>query len=79
MQTIQADSRFWSNQDDLSHHHRSHPLVWTAQLQNPEDDSALFTALRETWEEVGIDLAEQNWLNIGQLGADSDQSAMRFG
>jgi len=25
------------------------------------------SGLRETWEEVGIDLAEQTWLNIGQL------------
>lgn len=39
--------------------------------QNPEDESAQYTALRETWEEVGIDLAEPGWLNIGQLGSYS--------
>ncbi|BGP41414.1 hypothetical protein JCM10449v2_005394 [Rhodotorula kratochvilovae] len=33
----------------------------------PDDESAEFTALRETWEEVGLDLAEKDWLSIGQL------------
>ncbi|KAL7408985.1 hypothetical protein BDY24DRAFT_404767 [Mrakia frigida] len=46
---------------------------WSSQLafpggrKNAEDENAQYTALRETWEEVGIDLAEQTWLNIGQL------------
>ncbi|GAA5913973.1 hypothetical protein JCM5296_006716 [Sporobolomyces johnsonii] len=35
--------------------------------QEPEDESAEFTALRETWEEVGLDLAEKEWISIGQL------------
>ncbi|GAA5999577.1 NUDIX hydrolase [Rhodotorula paludigena] len=33
----------------------------------PDDESAEFTALRETWEEVGLDLAEKDWISIGQL------------
>ncbi|GAA6062879.1 hypothetical protein JCM10212_002101, partial [Sporobolomyces blumeae] len=33
----------------------------------PDDESAEFTALRETWEEVGLDLAEREWISIGQL------------
>ncbi|GAA5870870.1 hypothetical protein JCM8547_001728, partial [Rhodosporidiobolus lusitaniae] len=35
--------------------------------QEPDDESAEFTALRETWEEVGLDLAEKEWISIGQL------------
>ncbi|GAA5852103.1 hypothetical protein JCM9279_005058 [Rhodotorula babjevae] len=35
--------------------------------QEPDDESAEFTALRETWEEVGLDLAEKDWISIGQL------------
>nr|XP_019014439.1 uncharacterized protein I206_00521 [Kwoniella pini CBS 10737]OCF53220.1 hypothetical protein I206_00521 [Kwoniella pini CBS 10737] len=33
----------------------------------PDDQSAYFTALRETWEEVGIDLAEKEFLHVGRL------------
>lgn len=33
----------------------------------PEDEDTQFCALRETFEEVGIDLAEQDFLSIGQL------------
>ncbi|GAA5915982.1 hypothetical protein JCM6882_003486 [Rhodosporidiobolus microsporus] len=33
----------------------------------PDDESAEFTALRETWEECGLDLAEKDWISIGQL------------
>lgn len=46
---------------------------WSAQVafpggrQEPDDENALFTAYRETWEEVGIDLAEKDFLEIGQL------------
>lgn len=46
---------------------------WSAQVafpggrQEPEDENSLFTAYRETWEEVGIDLAEKDFLEIGQL------------
>lgn len=36
--------------------------------QEPDDEGNLFTAMRETWEEVGIDLAEKkDYLEIGQL------------
>ncbi|GAA5825004.1 hypothetical protein JCM11251_006059 [Rhodosporidiobolus azoricus] len=33
----------------------------------PDDESSEFTALRETWEECGLDLAEKDWISIGQL------------
>ncbi|KAM0754860.1 hypothetical protein T439DRAFT_309686 [Meredithblackwellia eburnea MCA 4105] len=35
--------------------------------QEAEDEDARYTAMRETWEEVGLDLAEKEWLAIGQL------------
>lgn len=35
--------------------------------QEPSDDSAVYTALRETWEEIGIDLAESNFAQVGRL------------
>jgi hypothetical protein len=33
----------------------------------PEDEDGLFCAMRETWEEVGIDLAEKEFIPIGRL------------
>lgn len=33
----------------------------------PEDENGLYTAMRETWEEVGIDLAENEYACVGQL------------
>ncbi|KAL9933324.1 hypothetical protein V8E36_008042 [Tilletia maclaganii] len=33
----------------------------------PSDENGLYTAMRETWEEVGIDLAEPEFVSIGQL------------
>ena len=47
---------------------------WSAQVAFPggrqelDDENSLYTAMRETWEEVGIDLAEKkDFLEIGQL------------
>ncbi|KAE9395943.1 hypothetical protein BT96DRAFT_134602 [Gymnopus androsaceus JB14] len=33
----------------------------------PDDEGGMYTALRQTWEEIGIDLAEKDYLCIGQL------------
>lgn len=35
--------------------------------QEPTDENALYTALRETWEEIGIDLAESDFVQVGRL------------
>lgn len=36
--------------------------------QEPDDEGdTRYTAMRETWEEVGIDLAEQDWIYVGGL------------
>jgi hypothetical protein len=35
--------------------------------QEPDDENSLYTAMRETWEEVGLDLAERDYLYVGQL------------
>ena len=32
-----------------------------------DDEDGLFTAMRHTWEEIGIDLAETDYMSIGQL------------
>lgn len=35
--------------------------------QEPTDETSLYTALRETWEEIGIDLAESDFVQVGRL------------
>lgn len=46
---------------------------WSAHVAFPggrrdeTDEDALYTAMRETWEEVGLDLADRDFLKIGQL------------
>ncbi|KAK2462018.1 hypothetical protein APHAL10511_006481 [Amanita phalloides] len=34
---------------------------------DPDDEGGLYTAMRQTWEEIGIDLAEKDYMLIGQL------------
>lgn len=46
---------------------------WSAHIafpggrSEPEDEDEKYTAMRETWEEVGLDLAEKEWISVGQL------------
>jgi 8-oxo-dGTP pyrophosphatase MutT (NUDIX family) len=46
---------------------------WSAHVALPggrreeSDENGLYTAMRETWEEVGLDLAEREFLSVGQL------------
>ncbi|EGG02051.1 uncharacterized protein MELLADRAFT_117629 [Melampsora larici-populina 98AG31] len=42
-------------------------LAFPGGRMEPEDEDTQFCALRETFEEVGIDLAEEDYLLIGQL------------
>ena len=35
--------------------------------RDEEDENGLYTSMRETWEEVGIDLAEKEFLHVGHL------------
>ncbi|KAH8919142.1 hypothetical protein BT69DRAFT_1285082 [Atractiella rhizophila] len=42
-------------------------LAFPGGRQEPDDESPMYTAMRETWEEVGIDLAEREFLHIGGL------------
>ena len=35
--------------------------------RDEDDEDGLYTAMRETWEEVGIDLAEKEFLHVGHL------------
>ncbi|SCZ93079.1 BZ3500_MvSof-1268-A1-R1_Chr6-2g08448 [Microbotryum saponariae] len=35
--------------------------------QEPEDEDGRYTAMRESWEEVGLDLAEKEWIPVGAL------------
>lgn len=46
---------------------------WSAHVAFPggrrdeTDEDGLYTAMRETWEEVGLDLADRDFVNVGQL------------
>lgn len=46
---------------------------WSAHVAFPGgrkedgDENGLYTAMRETWEEIGLDLAEKEFLNVGKL------------
>ncbi|RXW22890.1 hypothetical protein EST38_g2944 [Candolleomyces aberdarensis] len=33
----------------------------------PDDEGGLYTAMRQTWEEIGVDLAEKDYICVGQL------------
>lgn len=46
---------------------------WSAHVAFPGgrkedgDENGLYTAMRETWEEIGLDLAEKEFVNVGKL------------
>lgn len=49
------------------------PSRWSSHIafpggrHEPSDESALYTAYRETWEEIGVDLAEREFIQVGRL------------
>jgi len=49
-----------------SDHWSSH-IAFPGGRRDEEDENGLYTAMRETWEEVGIDLAENKFLQVGHL------------
>ncbi|WRT63637.1 uncharacterized protein IL334_000560 [Kwoniella shivajii] len=51
----------------VSHGRWSSHIAFPGGRHEPDDQSAYFTALRETWEEVGVDLAEKEFLHVGRL------------
>ena len=50
------------DQDKWSSH-----VAFPGGRRDEEDENGLYTAMRETWEEVGIDLAERDFLHVGHL------------
>nr|XP_019048651.1 hypothetical protein I302_02424 [Kwoniella bestiolae CBS 10118]OCF27581.1 hypothetical protein I302_02424 [Kwoniella bestiolae CBS 10118] len=50
-----------------SHSRWSSHIAFPGGRHEPDDQSAYFTALRETWEEIGVDLAEKEFLHVGRL------------
>jgi len=56
-----------SHSPSNGHHRWSSHIAFPGGRHEPSDESALFTALRETWEEIGIDLAEKEFVQVGRL------------
>ena len=50
-----------------SHARWSSHIAFPGGRQEASDESAVYTALRETWEEIGIDLAEKEFVQVGRL------------
>ncbi|CAD6586295.1 MAG: hypothetical protein TREMPRED_004383 [Tremellales sp. Tagirdzhanova-0007] len=50
-----------------SHGRWSSHIAFPGGRHEPSDESALYTALRETWEEIGVDLAEREFVQVGRL------------
>ncbi|WWD05899.1 hypothetical protein V865_003983 [Kwoniella europaea PYCC6329] len=56
-----------SGSSSSSHSRWSSHIAFPGGRHEPDDQSAYFTALRETWEEIGVDLAEKEFLHVGRL------------
>jgi 8-oxo-dGTP pyrophosphatase MutT (NUDIX family) len=50
-----------------SHARWSSHIAFPGGRHEPSDESALYTAFRETWEEIGVDLAEREFVQVGRL------------
>ncbi|KAJ3881197.1 hypothetical protein F5051DRAFT_124584 [Lentinula edodes] len=50
-----------------AHNHNEAHVAFPGGRTEPDDEGGMYTALRQTWEEIGIDLAEKDYLAIGQL------------
>ncbi|KAK1926197.1 hypothetical protein DB88DRAFT_481029 [Papiliotrema laurentii] len=54
------------NSNSGAHRWSSH-IAFPGGRHEATDESALYTALRETWEEIGMDLAEREFVQVGRL------------
>jgi len=43
------------------------PVAFPGGRMEEGDEGGLYTAMRQTWEEIGLDLAEEDYLCVGQL------------
>ena len=59
--------RSHSSSPPSSHGRWSSHIAFPGGRHEPSDESALYTALRETWEEIGVDLAERDFVQVGRL------------
>jgi 8-oxo-dGTP pyrophosphatase MutT (NUDIX family) len=55
-----------TNPNSSSSRWSSH-IAFPGGRHEPSDESAMYTALRETWEEIGVDLAEKDFIMVGRL------------
>ncbi|KAF5377489.1 hypothetical protein D9615_005119 [Tricholomella constricta] len=53
-------------QSRLRNTNESH-VAFPGGRMEPEDEGGLYTAMRQTWEEIGVDLAERQYISVGQL------------
>ncbi|KAF9535476.1 hypothetical protein CPB83DRAFT_912535 [Crepidotus variabilis] len=58
-----SDGSLWQSQKKANEAH----IAFPGGRQEPDDEGGLYTAMRQTWEEIGIDLAEPCYTCVGQL------------
>ncbi|KIM48323.1 hypothetical protein M413DRAFT_62935 [Hebeloma cylindrosporum] len=63
--TIVSDASLW--QAKLHKNTDEAQVAFPGGRQEPDDEGGLYTAMRQTWEEIGIDLAEPCYTCIGRL------------
>ncbi|KAG8968740.1 hypothetical protein FRC03_006195 [Tulasnella sp. 419] len=59
--------RHGSAEDRVSRGESKEHVAFPGGRVEPGDEGSLYTAMRQTWEEIGIDLAEPEWLKVGQM------------
>ncbi|CAA7258741.1 unnamed protein product [Cyclocybe aegerita] len=60
-----TDASMW--QARINHKQNEAHVAFPGGRQEPDDEGGLYTAMRQTWEEIGIDLAEPCYTCVGQL------------
>ncbi|KAF8905448.1 hypothetical protein CPB84DRAFT_1814097 [Gymnopilus junonius] len=62
---VPSDGSLW--QSKLRQSPAEAHVAFPGGRQEPDDEGGLYTAMRQTWEEIGIDLAEPCYTCVGQL------------